>query len=240
MEYEPKYTVVLRGQEFLLTKSQIDFDSPNYFSTCFLGDFREAETRRLELSRNPDLFRLIVEYLCGYEILPLNEKSLPPFMSLETGIQNLRADALFYQLDGLVNVCDRFVKPRENIESLRRSFMILGYSASSTYILDETAPKGISVDNIKWLEPQKDSWITVVKKETIDEMGALQSPRSFNDFQGLRIVSAMEEFTKKALGNYHKHGWKLKGWRMEVVLQGTRPKSTEILIVLEDVRTRSK
>ncbi|KDN33445.1 hypothetical protein RSAG8_13466, partial [Rhizoctonia solani AG-8 WAC10335] len=110
MEYEPKYTVVLRGQEFVLTKSQIEFDSPNYFTACFLGDFREAQTKRLVLTRNLELFQLVVEHLCGYEILPLDDKTIPSHMPPDAVLRNLRADALFYQLDGLVKSCDEIIK----------------------------------------------------------------------------------------------------------------------------------
>ncbi|CAE6375190.1 unnamed protein product [Rhizoctonia solani] len=73
---------------------------PNYFTSCFLGDFREAETRRIELDRDPDLFRIVISHLNGYVVLPLNEKILPGSASLRSTLLNLRADAQFYQLDG--------------------------------------------------------------------------------------------------------------------------------------------
>jgi hypothetical protein len=112
MENDPKYTVVVLGEKFVLTKSQIEYDSPNYFTACFLGDFREAQTRQIELSRDPSLFTIIVKYLCGYSILPLNEKQIPPDMSPTSALVNLRADAAFYQLDGLIQACDEHLADR--------------------------------------------------------------------------------------------------------------------------------
>ncbi|KAF8750967.1 hypothetical protein RHS01_09023 [Rhizoctonia solani] len=100
MEFNEKYTVSIQGIDFTLSKSQIEFDGPNYFTTCFLGDFRESSTRRVELSRDPDLFRIVLSYLSGYTVLPLNERVIPATMSQEAALLNLRADAEFYQLDG--------------------------------------------------------------------------------------------------------------------------------------------
>jgi hypothetical protein len=109
MEHDPKYTVIVMGKTFSLTKSQVEFDSPNYFTACFLGDFCEAQTRQLELSRDPDLFKLIVRYLCGYSVLPLDEKQIPSSTTPATALADLRADATFYQLDGLKQACDELL-----------------------------------------------------------------------------------------------------------------------------------
>ncbi|CEL58636.1 hypothetical protein RSOLAG1IB_08698 [Rhizoctonia solani AG-1 IB] len=120
-QYEQKYTVCLQGHEFALRRSQIEFDGPNYFTACFLGDFREAETRRIELDRDPDLFRVVVSYLNGYVVLPLNEKSLPGGASLRPTLLNLRADAHFYQLDGLLKACD------EEFDRRKSRYIVLGF-----------------------------------------------------------------------------------------------------------------
>jgi hypothetical protein len=97
------YTVIMRGEPFLLTRDQIEFDSPNYFTSCFLGEFAESQTRTLSLSRDPDLFRIIVDYLSGYNVLPLYESVIPKRMSPEAALENLHIDAKYYLLDGLVN-----------------------------------------------------------------------------------------------------------------------------------------
>lgn len=96
------YTVHINNEVFTLTKDQVEFDSPNYFTSCFLGDFAESQSHVLYLSRDPDLFRIIIEYLSGYEVLPLNNSVIPRRMNRESVLRNLRVDADFYLLDGLV------------------------------------------------------------------------------------------------------------------------------------------
>ncbi|KZV82664.1 hypothetical protein EXIGLDRAFT_778306 [Exidia glandulosa HHB12029] len=88
-----KYTIILRGEPFTLYGDQIEFDGPNYFTNLFLGDFAESQTRVVELSRSPLLFRILVEYMSGYEVLPLQPASIPPTMSLEMALQNLERTA---------------------------------------------------------------------------------------------------------------------------------------------------
>ncbi|KAG8688014.1 hypothetical protein FRC11_006213 [Ceratobasidium sp. 423] len=60
----------------------------------------------MQFSRNPQLFSLIHEYLCGYTILPIHETALPSRMSRETALKNLRADAVYYGLEELVKLID--------------------------------------------------------------------------------------------------------------------------------------
>lgn len=98
---EDTYTVFVRGEKFVLSHSQITFDSPNHFTSCFLSGFSESKTRTLVLDRNPALFALIVDYLSGYDILPLDPRSLPPTMNLTNATRNLRSDAQYFGLDGL-------------------------------------------------------------------------------------------------------------------------------------------
>ncbi|KAG8783847.1 hypothetical protein FRC12_019294 [Ceratobasidium sp. 428] len=95
------YTVIMRGETFVLTRDQIEFDSPNYFTACFLGEFIESQTRTLTLSREPVLFRIILDHLSGYEVIPLHASVIPKRMSPEVALRNLLADAQFYLLDGL-------------------------------------------------------------------------------------------------------------------------------------------
>jgi hypothetical protein len=71
------YTVIVRGQPFYLTvraplhgtsrglrrafqRSMILTDSPNWFTSAFLGDFTEAESGVVSTDRSPVLFALIV------------------------------------------------------------------------------------------------------------------------------------------------------------------------------------
>ncbi|GAA5837688.1 hypothetical protein JCM5353_003817 [Sporobolomyces roseus] len=78
------YTVVCREVPFRLTRSQIESDSPNYFTTAFLdGGFAESGSKIIHLDTHPRLFALIVEHLSGYPILPLQPCTLPSFLSIE-------------------------------------------------------------------------------------------------------------------------------------------------------------
>ncbi|KEP46231.1 putative BTB domain protein [Rhizoctonia solani 123E] len=232
MDYEPKYTVVLRGQEFVLTKSQIEFDSPNYFTACFLGDFREAQTKRLEISRNPELFKLIMEHLCGYDILPLDDNAVPSHVSLDTVLRNLRADALFYQLEALVEACEDIIDPSKT----NRSYMVIGYTTISRIVNDASVGKltAYQLEEITTrMEPGK-VWTTIVSEDMLSQMGPLQLADSFSGFKGLRAVAAIEGFTRKAVKDYHKLGWTLMSWRAELVTSG----KAELLVVLKPLDSR--
>lgn len=95
------YTVVTRGVEFILSRSQVESDSPNVLTAAFLGDFTESRSRIVRTDRHPLLFTLFLEHLSGYKILPLQSAALPPTMSLESGLENLTSDALYFGLDKL-------------------------------------------------------------------------------------------------------------------------------------------
>lgn len=117
MNPNDKFIVIARGTIFTLTRSQIEFDSPNYFTACFLGNFKESQTRTLEISRDPVLFSIIFDYLCGYNVFSLKESVIPLRMTLATALVNLQADAEFYQLDGLIRACNNEIPtkpPPEN------------------------------------------------------------------------------------------------------------------------------
>ena len=95
------YNVIVRGERFQLSRNQIDFDAPNFFSAYFSSGFVESAKRTLTLDHNPALFALIIEYLSGYPILPLSAESAPPLMSLAMARRCLLADAQFYGLQKL-------------------------------------------------------------------------------------------------------------------------------------------
>lgn len=68
------HVLVLRGDRFLLSDSQIRFDSPNCFTGRFLSNNYEST---LYTDRKPDLFRTVVlEYLSGYDVFPVKIGSL--------------------------------------------------------------------------------------------------------------------------------------------------------------------
>ncbi|ORY53984.1 hypothetical protein BCR35DRAFT_246789, partial [Leucosporidium creatinivorum] len=97
-----QYSVITRGVNFHLSRSQIEYDSPNYFTWAFLEhDFAEAASKVIYLDRNPQLFALIVEHLSGYEILPLASRAIPDIMTPLVALDNLRIDAEYFGLSKL-------------------------------------------------------------------------------------------------------------------------------------------
>ncbi|ORY80767.1 hypothetical protein BCR35DRAFT_331828 [Leucosporidium creatinivorum] len=108
-----QYTVITRGVRFHLSRSQIEYDSPNYFTSAFLEhDFAEAASKVIYLDRNPQLFALIVEHLSGYKIFPFQPQGLPACMSPELARGNLLVDAEYLGLEKLRAVL-RPIRPRQ-------------------------------------------------------------------------------------------------------------------------------
>ncbi|GAA5860857.1 hypothetical protein JCM1840_001988 [Sporobolomyces johnsonii] len=95
----PTYTIVLRGKRFVLSASQISFDSPNYFTAAFLGGFKEAATRTIYSDRRPEYFPIIYEHLAGYDVFPVKLGGL----SEEEAAKAILAEAEYFQLDGLAD-----------------------------------------------------------------------------------------------------------------------------------------
>jgi len=102
MANQDEFTVVVSGEPFSLSRSQIEYDSPNYFTELFTGD-TSAGPSTLNLSRDPTLFRIVVRYLSGYSVLPLDSSSVPPGLSVAQASRNLLEDARFLGLAGLVD-----------------------------------------------------------------------------------------------------------------------------------------
>lgn len=131
-----KYTVIVRGETFVLSHAQITYDAPNYFTASFLSGFTESTSRTISVDRNPTLFSLIVDYLTGYDILPLDGQSLPPMMGKQVALKNLLKDAEYY---GLERLCDMI--------SNASSFSWTGFHPSILElerILDSDLPEGIA------------------------------------------------------------------------------------------------
>ena len=107
-----EYTIVVRGERFILSRDQIFFDSPNYFTMLFTGTFKEAANGQQEvtLHRDPHLFKIIQTYLSGYSILPLSDNWMPAYMSQEAASKNLLEDAQFYGLNTLVDLLQSVVE----------------------------------------------------------------------------------------------------------------------------------
>ncbi|CUA73061.1 putative WD repeat-containing protein all2124 [Nostoc sp, PCC 7120] [Rhizoctonia solani] len=95
--------------DFLLSEHQIEFDAPNYFTDFYFGNWTDSppEERHLQLYwRDPKLFSIIMTYLNGYSVFPLDKCVIPERLSVRQTLLNLRVDARFYRLGGLVHACD--------------------------------------------------------------------------------------------------------------------------------------
>ncbi|GAA6059545.1 hypothetical protein JCM10212_006043 [Sporobolomyces blumeae] len=126
------YTIYARSEPFHLSRSQLEFDGPNFFTSAFdltprdafvnaplerrrvedrpeprSEGFIEAATRQLVTDRDPALFRLVVEYLSGYDVVPLHAGNVPPTMTIEQARRNLLRDADYFGLEGLADALQR-------------------------------------------------------------------------------------------------------------------------------------
>jgi hypothetical protein len=98
------YAVICRGVErTILSRSQISFDSPNRFTDAFLirSESSQAKNRIMYLDIHPRLFDIIVDYLSGEDVIPLQPDALPRTMSLEKATRSLARHAENLRLNGL-------------------------------------------------------------------------------------------------------------------------------------------
>jgi hypothetical protein len=87
-------TVIVRGNEFHLSLAQIQYDSPNAFTQHFRPSIEDANANQsqLVLDCDPDLFAIVVQYLSGYDILPLSPTAVPLTLSLFAAQKGLLRD----------------------------------------------------------------------------------------------------------------------------------------------------
>ncbi|KAG9079985.1 hypothetical protein FRC06_007211 [Ceratobasidium sp. 370] len=104
-KYSDGFTVLVSGIPFVLSKSQLERDAPNYLTSHFLDDSGHRIRESLEISRDPDIFKLVLRYLNGYHVIPLHGGLIPPSSTATAALADLRADAEFYQLGGLLRAC---------------------------------------------------------------------------------------------------------------------------------------
>ena len=135
-----EYTVILRGERFLLSSDQLHFDAPNYFTNLFQGPFQEAAEGKHDvvLYRDPHLFRIIETYLSGYEIFPLPDHGWPKHMSKEAARKNLIEDAKFYGFERLLLLLEKGGKEdKERRYSISVSVQILTLQSEKTVNTDQ-------------------------------------------------------------------------------------------------------
>ncbi|CAE6516432.1 unnamed protein product [Rhizoctonia solani] len=199
------YTVIIQDRKFTLTQSQVEFDSPNYFSTRFLGDSRKSQTRQIKLDRDPDLFRIILNHLRGYAVLPLSAKQIPEHMSPATVLSNLRSDAVFYQLNGLVQACQEFVS--NQAVQQRRSYMAF----VSAPLLPSHTHKEVVIQ-----QARNDCYAATISSDALsgtlfDFLGRSKNGPAMT-FDEIRLLAVVEEVLRSKLGSEYPHKWQLVGW----------------------------
>ncbi|CAE6439935.1 unnamed protein product [Rhizoctonia solani] len=199
------FTVILQDRKFTLTQSQVEFDSPNYFSTRFLGDSRGSQTRQIKLNRDPDLFKIILNYLCGYAVLPLSAKQIPEHMSPATVLSNLRSDAVFYQLNGLVQACQEFVS-NQTLQQ-RRTYMAF----VSAPLMPSHAQKETVI-----MQAKHDCYAATISSDALsgtlfDFLGRSKKGPAMT-FDEIRILAVVEDVLRSKLGSEYPCKWQLVGW----------------------------
>ncbi|KAG8727965.1 hypothetical protein FRC11_012075 [Ceratobasidium sp. 423] len=237
MPNEDIYQVVVQGKVFWLTRSQIEFDSPNYFTTSLLGDFRESQTRHLDVSRHPGLFKIITQYLSGYEVLPLSYLLIPKDMTSEATLANLRADANFYQLDGLVHGIDALeipyvatMKPGERYLAFLGTYDRFRHSEdpgdtnplTSRTCTDELLPSAKLITGVlKWS-------VTSLPRDRQAEppFNNLKSPESATTFDELHVLAAVQGVLMGKLGKRYRNHWRLVGYKTKFASTPTRYQNT--------------
>jgi hypothetical protein len=99
------FLVLVSGTEFWLSLAQIQYDAPNAFTQHFHPSIEDASAGpnqpSLVLDCDPELFAIIVQYLRGYDILPLAPTAVPRTLSLDAAKRGLLRDADVLHLSGL-------------------------------------------------------------------------------------------------------------------------------------------
>ncbi|CAE6406393.1 hypothetical protein ACGC1H_000323 [Rhizoctonia solani] len=223
MADEDIYHVVVQGVEFELARSQVEFDSPNYFSTSFLGDFRESRTRRVKIARDPGLFKIIIKYLTGYQVLPLSYSLVPSGMTTEAALANLRADATYYQLDGLVHAIDAIGIPY--VETMKPDERYLAFLGVDRILRWASLVDGVRLTTDWTVMP------LTPDRQLKPPFNELDSPESAATFDELLLLSVIQGVLKSTLGKRYRNHWKLVGYKVEHVTQhSTSGYQTTILV----------
>ncbi|KAJ1300459.1 hypothetical protein OPQ81_005274 [Rhizoctonia solani] len=216
------YTVIVRDRFFKLTKAQMQRDAPNYFTSHFLDSSGECATRILEISRDPFLFELVLKYLNGYRIFPIHPTLIPSHCTAETALADLRADAEFYKLAGLVSLCKpkEIPKPVLTVRFTSSQFVVItGYFNSTA---DGVAPSEDFKQYIPRFSP------TLLNKEQYKTASANMltlasaTPSQMSRFL---IVNGWSERIVRAVIKRDMNSvdrWELLGWKRDVSTPGVR------------------
>lgn len=105
-----KYTVVVSSQPFVFTRDQLESEPGNYFASYFFGNFDGIP--ELEIEKEPAIFKLIQVHLRGYEVFPFSDGLIPSYMTKESFVKSLLADAKRYKLHVLEKKTEHFYQQK--------------------------------------------------------------------------------------------------------------------------------
>lgn len=110
----------------------LHYDRPSMFSRVFLPSdttgaiFSETASQSITIpDKSPEIFSLIRDYLCGYNIFPLTEASIPPlWLPLSKTYENLKRDASYYGFLRLEAECTKWMKRHLEPEDRQAIFFL--------------------------------------------------------------------------------------------------------------------
>ncbi|KAG9112799.1 hypothetical protein FRC07_007863 [Ceratobasidium sp. 392] len=138
--------IIVSGTKFVLTQDQFKVDGPNYFTdavAAYTGRFRGPQVK---VSRNPELFKLVVDFLNGYAVMPKDAPLPQGIPSRKVALRNLIAEAKFYRLNSLEAIAEEILQKLDIGASWH---VMLSRTTTST---DWGLPTHVSSDTSKTLQ----------------------------------------------------------------------------------------
>ncbi|KAG8755658.1 hypothetical protein FRC11_005884 [Ceratobasidium sp. 423] len=126
-------------------------------------------------------------------------------MSPELALANLRTDAAFYQLDGLVEQCNALIAQSLVEGGPRKQYQILGSEYEHLSNCSFESQMGIAL--------KAKTWSTRVTAERLaqEPFVNMERPEKHLGFSGLRTIAAVERFAREMCGVEPQ----LVGWHVE-------------------------
>ncbi|KAJ1300419.1 hypothetical protein OPQ81_005239 [Rhizoctonia solani] len=161
-------------------------------------------------------------------------------MSPETVLLNLRADAVFYRLGGLVRICDNFIEQQRVKKTPSNQYLILGnvYRCHFSVEFDELQSNATPATTWR-LHAGRD----ILSKAPLIDMITAESLLD-EGIDGLQAIAKVEGFASHTLGGFDSRRWKLIGWHIDETRFGGDDENFDwdlhdidyrLLIVLEDL-----
>ncbi|QRV82903.1 hypothetical protein RhiJN_10919 [Ceratobasidium sp. AG-Ba] len=210
IETTERFTVIVSDKTFELTKAQLEHDAPNSLTSYFLDENGECINKKLELLRDPKIFELVVRYLNGYQIVPLDRHLIPHASTAQRALADIRADADFFQLRGLLRLCETY-------STVHQYVVVTTYSSFLTTEIVSTDPLSLLVGRCSLTTYEDHTFKAVSKKMTVLTNKNAHKEKIYLKFGWLQTI--LKEFFKdtsrSAVSRWELLGWKSKsaaGW----------------------------